>query len=63
MIKSPFKATYQDDLMREVIVVNFAGGGGSCVGIEQALGTQEFSSGTKEKRHESSIDFNSPAPL
>ncbi len=38
MIKSPFKATYQDDLMREVIVVNFAGGGGSCVGIEQALG-------------------------
>lgn len=38
MIKSPFKATYQDDLTREVIVVNFAGGGGSCVGIEQALG-------------------------
>ena len=35
---SPFKATYQDDLTREVIVVNFAGGGGSCVGIEQALG-------------------------
>lgn len=38
MIKSPFKAIYQDDLTREVIVVNFAGGGGSCVGIEQALG-------------------------
>ena len=37
-ISTPFTGTYQDDILREMIVDNFAGNGGASTGIELATG-------------------------